>query len=95
MKKDHLYHYFVSQAIFLWIKNKTYKMTINNIYTYILIVQSEYTLKVVAKCKPRLTPREIFQHLATQLTLLVQINVFSIKEPPKDANILITIKHQN
>ena len=68
----------------------------NNIYTYILIVQSEYTLKVVAKCKPWLTPREIVQHLATQLTLLVQINVFSIiKEPPKDASILITIKRQN
>ena len=82
--------------MFLWIKNKTYKMTINNIYTYISIVQSEYTLKVVAKCKPRLTPREIFQHLAPQLTLLVQINVFStIKEPPKNASILITIKHQN
>ena len=82
--------------MFLWIKNKTYKMTINNIYTYILMVQSEYTLKVVGKCKPRLTPREIFQHLAPQLTLLVQINVFSIiKEPPKDASILITIKHQN
>ena len=60
------------------------------------MVQSENTLKVVAKCKPRLTPREIFQHLATQLTLLVQINVFSIiMEPPKDASILITIKHQN
>ena len=37
--------------MFLWIKNKTYKMTINNIYTYILIVQSEYTLKVDAKYK--------------------------------------------
>ena len=93
---DHWYHYFVSQAMFLWNKSKTYKMTISNIYIYILIVQSEYTLKVVANCKPRLTPREIFQHLAPQLTLLVQINVFSItKEPPKGASILIAIKHQN
>ena len=80
----------------LWNKSKTYKMAINNIYTYILIVQSEYTLKVVANCNPRLTPREIFQHLAPQLTFLVQINVFSIiKEPPKGASILITIKYHN
>ena len=84
--------------MFLWNKSKTYKMTISNIYTYIyiLIVQSGYTLKIVANCKPRLTPQEIFQHLVPQLMLLVQINVFSIiKEPPKAASILITIKHQN
>ena len=54
----------------------------------ILMVQSEYTVKVVANCKARLTPREIFQHLALQLTLLVQINVFSIINSlrPSDAN---------
>ena len=63
--------------MFLWNKSKTYKMTISNIYTYILTVQSEYTLKVVANCKPRLTPREILQHLP-QLTLLMQINVLSV-----------------
>ena len=52
--------------MFLWNKSEAYKIVISDIYIYSAIL----VLKVVADCKPRLMPREMFQHSAPQLTLL-------------------------